>query len=436
MVPQRAQGQPGLDHRIEPAVQPSGHLPGDSGVALLHLVGLDEGDAACRGGGESGEGLHDGTLGLGAGEGERAVGAEPETRDQRADLLPAPAGPERDVELLPVAPPAHPDQPEVAHRGAHRRRAGLQVRDLPTGAHELQRVPGAQDAPAGDDGPAVGRHGDGAARASSSTRGANGLGRLPGPGVAEDGAAGDEDVRACSRRHRRRVDVDAPVDLDVDRQGAGVDGAAHLLHLAHDVRHEALAAETGEHGHAQDEVDAVEVRPNRIDGRVGVEGDTGPQAEASHLGDELRGAADLDVDGAAVGARVGEGLEIAPGLRHHEVAVEEERRVTPQRGHDRWTDGEVGHEVPVHHVDVEPVGGRGHLADLLGQRSEIRRQDRGGDAHEPGRARIPCFVRTRRLGHRPAPLLAPVRVLLVLGSAVGARHAQRNRAQHRMRRNP
>ena len=155
MVPQRAQGQPGLDHRIEPAVQPSGHLPGDGGVALLDLVGLDEGDAACRGGGESGEGLHDGTLGLGAGDGERAVGAEPQTRDQRADLLPAPAGPERDVELLPVAPAAHPDQPEVAHRGARRGSAGLEVRDLPTGAHELQRMPGAQDAPAGDDGPAV-----------------------------------------------------------------------------------------------------------------------------------------------------------------------------------------------------------------------------------------------------------------------------------------
>ena len=65
------------------------------------------------------------------------------------------------------------------------------------------------------------------------------------------------------------------------------------------------------------------------------------------------------------------------------MTVEEERRVSAKRGHHRRADGEVRHEVPVHDVDVEPVGRRRHLAHLFGQRPEVRREHRRGDPDRP-----------------------------------------------------
>ena len=40
----------------------------------------------------------------------------------------------------------------------------------------------------------------------------------------------------------------------------------------------------------------------------------------------------------------------------------------PKRGDDGRPEGDVGHEMPVHHVEVNPVGaGRGDFADLLAE---------------------------------------------------------------------
>ena len=54
------------------------------------------------------------------------------------------------------------------------------------------------------------------------------------------------------------------------------------------------------------------------------------------------------------------GLRIAgrPAVRFldHEMAVNRQGRVLDQRLDHRQADREVRHEVPVHHVDVQPVG--------------------------------------------------------------------------------
>ena len=51
-----------------------------------------------------------------------------------------------------------------------------------------------------------------------------------------------------------------------------------------------------------------------------------------------------------------------------------------QRSDHVGPDGEVRHEMPVHHVDVDPVGaGRFHRAHLLAELGEIGGKDRGGD---------------------------------------------------------
>jgi len=53
-------------------------------------------------------------------------------------------------------------------------------------------------------------------------------------------------------------------------------------------------------------------------------------------------------------------------------------RVRAERLHHHRSDGEVGDEMPVHHVDVNPVGaGRVDGADLLAQFGEIGGKDGG-----------------------------------------------------------
>ena len=217
--------------------------------------------------------------------------------------------------------------------------------------------------------------------------------------------------------HRRGGGVDPAVHLDVDLEAVRRDRGPHLCDLRHHVRDEALPPEAREDRHAQDEIDVAQVGLHRLEGRIGVEGQARPQAQAAHLRDELVRVADLDVDRAAVGPGVGEVLQVPAGLGHHEVAVEEERRVAPQRRHHGRPDRHVGDEVPVHHVDVEPVGGRRHLADLLGQQTEVRRQHRRCDAQVAGATGVPLRRGCRSLQRSAAP-------------------AQVKRAQQRMRRNP
>jgi hypothetical protein len=64
----------------------------------------------------------------------------------------------------------------------------------------------------------------------------------------------------------------------------------------------------------------------------------------------------LDVDRDPVGPRLRERVDELLGLGQHEVRVEEElRAVAPERGEGLGAEGEVGHEVPVHHVEVQPL---------------------------------------------------------------------------------
>ncbi len=55
-----------------------------------------------------------------------------------------------------------------------------------------------------------------------------------------------------------------------------------------------------------------------------------------------------------------ERLEVVARVRHHQVAVEENAGVLSERFDDRRPDGEVGHEMGVHDVHMEPIGLRGN----------------------------------------------------------------------------
>ncbi len=81
-----------------------------------------------------------------------------------------------------------------------------------------------------------------------------------------------------------------------------------------------------------------------------------------------------------VGASFGEGLDEGIARRDHQMHVEDLLRVWAERRDDVGADGDVRHEMPVHHVDMDPVGARlVDRAHLLAEPREIGRQDRRGD---------------------------------------------------------
>ena len=83
------------------------------------------------------------------------------------------------------------------------------------------------------------------------------------------------------------------------------------------------------------------------------------------------------LDGDAVGAGVGEGFEIGVDRLDHQMAVERLVAVRAQRRHHRRAESDVGHEMAVHHVEVDPVGARRRdVAHLLAEIGEVGRQDR------------------------------------------------------------
>ena len=108
--------------------------------------------------------------------------------------------------------------------------------------------------------------------------------------------------------------------------------------------------------------------------------------------------------------RAGLGVPDGPPVRvvDHEVAVERHVGRRQQRLDHRQPEGQVRHEVRVHHVDVQPVGavptGVGDGRGLVGQPREVRRQDARGDhrMHVARVRRAGAAVRTPGGADRPA----------------------------------
>ena len=124
----------------------------------------------------------------------------------------------------------------------------------------------------------------------------------------------------------------------------------------------------------------------RAFGGAWIEGDAGLLAERA---DRLQRAVDmrarLDMHGDDVGAGLGEGFQIGVAWRDHQVHVEQLPAVWAQRLHDVGADRDVGHEMAVHDVDMDPVGPGGiDRAHLLAELCEVGGQDGRGDEERAG----------------------------------------------------
>ena len=200
--------------------------------------------------------------------------------------------------------------------------------------------------------------------------------------AAEGRGSSHENVGARVDRPARGAYIDAPVDFEVDEEALLVDLLPDRLDLAQLALDEPLPAEAGIDAHDKHQIDLFQDVIEHLRRSRRVESDSGALAERP---DRLEGAVEMRpgfrMDGDDVRPRLSEGLEERIGRRNHQMDVERLGAVRPQRLHHGRADGEVGHEMAVHHIDMDPVGaGFVDGAHLLAEPGEIGREDGGGDA--------------------------------------------------------
>lgn len=209
-----------------------------------------------------------------------------------------------------------------------------------------------------------------------------------GAGGGEEGGAGDEGVDTGGEAGGGGGGVDAAVDFDAVGEGAIGAPAVEGADFFEGVGDEFLAAEAGPDGHDEDQLDGFQVGEGGVGGGAGIEGEA---ALAAEIGDAPEGIGDVvigfDVDGDVVGAGFGEGFDVLVGVGQHQVGVEEEVTVElAEVGHGLRAEAEVGDEVPVHDIEVEPPGpGGGGGLKGVAEGSVVARKDRGGKDGPVGR---------------------------------------------------
>jgi hypothetical protein len=159
-VPEGPQGEAGLDNSVTGAEQAAEQIAPHRGIDGTELLGVEQLETAQPGVGP-GCGLgHQRQLGVVAGDGDRAVGAESDGGGVTGELLPQLPGPDGECELGSASSTADPCQTEVAHRCPARASVRLQVDDLEAMAAGLEGVHGAEEAATDDDHPVCAHGGD------------------------------------------------------------------------------------------------------------------------------------------------------------------------------------------------------------------------------------------------------------------------------------
>lgn len=184
--------------------------------------------------------------------------------------------------------------------------------------------------------------------------GAGGEGGAVGGG--EEGGAGHEGIGPGGGAEGTGGEVHAAIDFEAEGEVALGAPGGELAEFGQHGFAEGLAAETGLHGHDEHEVNFGKEGLDGSNGGAGVEHDTALAAPGADLAEE--GAVivgGLDVDADEIGAGFGEGLGVVAGVAEHEVGVEKEvGEKGAEGGYRLRAEAEVGHEMAVHDIDVEP----------------------------------------------------------------------------------
>mmetsp|Transcript_28630 Transcript_28630/g.48893 ORF Transcript_28630/g.48893 Transcript_28630/m.48893 type:complete len:338 (+) Transcript_28630:264-1277(+) len=212
--------------------------------------------------------------------------------------------------------------------------------------------------------------------------GAHGVDGLLVVGRVEDGAARDEHVDARLRNLLDVLHAHAAVDLEGDVVARLVDELARLLRLRQRGGDEGLAAEARVDRHEQDDVHLVHDVLEAVERGGRVEDEPRLAARRAH---ELQRAVDvrggLRVEGDVVSARVRKVADDPVDRRNHQVDINRLLdAVVLKRLANQWADGQVGHEMVVHDIEVNYIGAsRHHVLNLLTKTGKVGGQNRGRD---------------------------------------------------------
>ena len=138
--------------------------------------------------------------------------------------------------------------------------------------------------------------------------------------------------------------------------------------------------------HDQHQIDQIDhlFQDRQRSGRIEHHPGLGPQ-----LTDAAQGAVQVrpafGVDRQDIGPGVAKRLQPWIDRRDHQMHVERQGRMRPDRLYDVWPQGDVGHEMPVHHIHMNPVGARRlQRADFFAQPRKVAGEDRRTDQRSNG----------------------------------------------------
>src|SRR3990167_967295 len=211
--------------------------------------------------------------------------------------------------------------------------------------------------------------------------------------LAKDGAASHKGVRSGIGHTADVVGLDAAVHLQADVFARSINALAHVFDLAQRRVNEALAAKARVHAHDQNQVDVFDhpVQHIQLFGRV--EHQAGLHALAlDGLDAAVHMARSVWVEADVIGSRLGKAGGQGVHGRDHQVHVNRHRHAGRRLGMrlegtaNHGAEGQVGHVMVVHHVEMDPVRARvNDVFDLFPEAGEVGGQDGGGDAVRHGR---------------------------------------------------
>lgn len=139
-----------------------------------------------------------------------------------------------------------------------------------------------------------------------------------------------------------------------------------------------LSSKTGLYGHRQYYVDGVDEWLHVFYRRIRIQDDARLRSELSYTGE---GSGDIVVrfhmDRDLVGSRSNKGFDMLVRVVEHEMNIEEKRRLRAEVFDDLRTESEVGNEVAVHDIDVQPLDpGRFGCIDSVDKTAMIGSEER------------------------------------------------------------
>ena len=168
--------------------------------------------------------------------------------------------------------------------------------------------------------------------------------------------------------------MNSAVHFEQDVCSTLIDQLSASAHLGKHRTDEFLTAEAGIYRHDKNHVQIEKNVLNVVERRSRIQGCTGFDPEfPDSLNHPVQVDGCLRMYAKPFGPGVREGIDVAFGPFDHKMHVQRERRRFSDSSHHVRADGDVGHEMAVHYVYVNPVGPSTlDSFDLLGEPAEVR----------------------------------------------------------------